>query len=275
MRLKNTLTGILVVIILVACSGKTKSAGDGTEKRVLISTDYGDIIIKLYDETPQHRDNFIKLVEEGFYDDLLFHRIIKDFMIQGGDPDSKNAPAGKQLGAGGPNYQIPAEIKEGLFHKKGALSAARQGDNVNPEKKSSGSQFYIVQGKVYDENSLKQFEDQQKYQAVRTEAMKMYNEKMALAQRLQQEGKTDSLNMLRVEIQEAAEKSVEEASVGFKTAQREAYTTIGGTPHLDGAYTVFGEVVEGLHLIDSIANVKTGQGDRPLVDIKMKMKVIK
>lgn len=269
------LIGILVVIILVACSGKTTSAGDGNEKRVLISTDYGDIIIKLYDETPQHRDNFIKLVEEGFYDDLLFHRIIKDFMIQGGDPDSKNAPAGKQLGAGGPSYQIPAEIKEGLFHKKGALSAARQGDNVNPERKSSGSQFYIVQGKVYDEHQLKQFEDQQKYQAVRTEAMKMYNKKMALAQRLQQEGKTDSLNMLRIEIQETAEKKVEDTSVGFKTAQREAYTTIGGTPHLDGAYTVFGEVVEGLHLIDSIANVQTGPGDRPLVDIKMKMKVIK
>lgn len=266
---------ILLTIALLACSGKPAQTENGDEKKVIISTDFGDIVIKLYNDTPLHRDNFLKLAEEGFYDGLLFHRVIKDFMIQGGDPESRNAAPGKQLGAGGPNYQIPAEIIDGRFHKKGALAAARQGDNVNPEKKSSGSQFYIVQGKVYDEPSLKQFEEQQKFREIRAEAMKMYNEQMGLIQRLQQEGKADSLNMIRIEIQEAAEKKVDTSAFAFRKEQREAYTTIGGTPHLDGAYTVFGEVVEGLHIIDQIANVKTAPGDRPLEDLKIKVKVVK
>lgn len=274
MKLYISTFSIIIAFLFLACSGKATTAGQGNEKKVVITTNFGDIVIKLYDETPLHRDNFIKLANEGYYDDLLFHRVIKDFMIQGGDPESKNAPSGKQLGAGGPAYQIPAEIVKGKIHKKGALAAARQGDNANPERKSSGSQFYIVQGQVYDEQTIQKFEEQQKYKAVRTEAMKLYNEQMPLIQRLQQENKTDSLNSLRVEIQEKAEQNVNNNDFEFLKEQRDAYTTIGGTPHLDGAYTVFGEVIEGLDIIDLIAKVKTAPGDRPIEDIKMKVKVI-
>lgn len=265
----------LLAVALLSCSGKPAQEKNSGEKKVVITTEFGDMVIKLYNETPQHRDNFIKLAEEGFYDGLLFHRVIKDFMIQGGDPDSRGAAPNKRLGGGGPNYQVPAEIVEGKFHKKGALAAARQGDNVNPERKSSGSQFYIVHGKVYDEPTLQKFEEQQKFKAVRDEAMKMYTAKQDIVKRYQQEGKMDSLSMLQVEIQEAAEKKVDASGGGFLADQRVAYTTIGGTPHLDGAYTVFGEVIEGLHIIDSIANVKTAPGDRPLEDLKMTVKVLK
>ena len=274
MKIKFWIANLIVVALVLACSGKATSAGDGDETKVLIKTEYGDMVVKLYNETPQHRDNFIKLVKEGYYNDLLFHRVIKDFMIQGGDPDSKNAPANKRLGSGGPGYEIPAEIVEGLYHKKGALAAARQGDNTNPERKSSGSQFYIVQGKVWTEEELKQFEEKQKFQALRTEAMKMYRDKMPEVQRLQNEGKTDSINDLRIKIQEEAEKKVDSSSYIINQERRDIYTTIGGTPHLDGAYTVFGEVVKGLNVLDSIANVQTGPGDRPLKDIKMEMKLI-
>ena len=131
-----------------------------------MKTMLGDIVVRLYDETPIHRDNFMKLVKEGYYDGTLFHRVIKDFMIQGGDPDSKGAPAGKMLGVGGPDYTLEAEIKDNLFHKRGALAAARQGDEVNPERRSSGSQFYIVWGQVYNEGQLRQFSKQLRMQKV-------------------------------------------------------------------------------------------------------------
>lgn len=183
--------------------------------KVKISTDYGDMIAILYNETPLHRDNFIKLAKSGFYDGLIFHRVINSFMIQGGDPNSKGASFATQLGSGGPGYTIPAEIKPGLFHKKGALSAARLGDGANPEKRSSGSQFYIVQGTKYP-----------------------------------------SFNSPNPEI-------------------NKVYTTVGGTPHLDGGYTVFGEVIQGLEVIDKIAAVKVRPGDnRPLEDVKMKVTII-
>jgi len=263
-----------MVIIVFSCTGKTSATNNDKETRVVISTEYGDMVVALYNDTPLHRDNFIKLAKEGFYDGLLFHRVIKDFMIQGGDPESKGAAPGKRLGGGGPGYQIPAEIVKGHYHKKGALAAARQGDNVNPERKSSGSQFYIVQGKVYDEATLQQFEQQQKFNAARAEAMKMYRAKGDLVQRYQREGKTDSLSMLQISIQEEAEKIVEGQTFELLHEQRQAYTTVGGTPHLDGAYTVFGEVVEGLDVIDKIANVETAQGDRPLKDIVLKVKIL-
>lgn len=194
---------------------------DNTVYYVNISTSYGDMLVKLYNETPKHRDNFIKLVKEGYYNDLLFHRVIKDFMIQGGDPDSRNAGPNVQLGAGGPNYKIPAEIIPGLYHKKGALAAARQGDQVNPQKMSSGSQFYIVQGKKSSPAELEQLS-------------RGYG-------------------------------------INFSPEQKEVYSTIGGTPFLDNSYTVFGEVVKGLDVIDKIAAVKTMYGDRPAVDVKMKI----
>ncbi|MBL7923284.1 MAG: peptidylprolyl isomerase [Bacteroidia bacterium] len=186
-----------------------------------ISTDYGTMKVKLYKETPLHRANFLKLAGEGFYDSLLFHRVIKGFMIQGGDPQSKNASAGQMLGSGDVGYKIPAEFVDTLFHKKGVLAAARDG---NPEKASSGCQFYLVQGKVMTEQEI-----------------------VAAEQRL-----------------------------GFKLseAQKQAYMSVGGTPWLDRNYTVFGEVIEGLDVIDKIAAVTTASGDRPVQDVRMKMKVI-
>ena len=275
MKIKFWFVNLLIISLLLACSGKATSAGDSDETKVLIKTEYGDMIVKLYNETPLHRDNFIKLVKEGYYNDLLFHRVINNFMIQGGDPDSKDAPANKRLGSGGPGYEIPAEIVDGLYHKKGALAAARQGDNANPERKSSGSQFYIVQGKVWTEEELKQFEEKQKFQAVRTAAMKMYRERMPEVQHLQSEGKTDSINLLRIQIQETAENMVDSTSYAINEKRKEIYTTIGGTPHLDGAYTVFGEVIEGLNVIDSIAKAQTNMNDRPLSDNKMELELIK
>ncbi len=195
------------------------------EVHAIIHTDMGDMEIKLYNETPKHRDNFIKLAKEGYYDGTLFHRVINSFMIQGGDPDSRNAEAGIMLGNGGPDYTIPAEfMPEKHFHKKGALAAAREGDQINPQRASSGSQFYIVQGQVYSDSILNVFHE--KYH------------------------------------------------VNFTDAQRKAYSTVGGTPQLDGGYTVYGEVVNGLDVIDKIAAVETDNNDRPKKDIKMSIKII-
>ncbi|GJM36265.1 MAG: hypothetical protein DHS20C18_52660 [Saprospiraceae bacterium] len=192
---------------------------------VLLETDFGDMLIELFDATPKHQDNFIKLVEQGFFDSLLFHRIINGFMIQGGDPNSKGAKPNQPLGSGGPGYTIPAEFVDSLVHIKGMLAAARTGDNVNPKKNSSGSQFYIVQGR--------------KLSAVDLDRM--------------------------------------EATKGFRYSkeQREAYMSLGGTPQLDREYTVFGRVIEGLDVIDIVAQQPTGQYDRPREDIRMKITVIR
>lgn len=264
---------LLLALVLVACSGKSTTAG-GEEQQVRIKTVYGNIVIKLYNETPKHRDNFIQLVKEDFYDGLLFHRVIDSFMIQGGDPESKNAAAKQQLGSGGPGYTIPAEIVEGLYHKKGALAAARQGDNVNPERASSGSQFYIVHGKIWNEKALNDFEDQQKFKASRMEFMKLYREALPTIQRLQSEGKIDSIDDLKIMLQEKAESSVENSGTPLDEKRREVYSSIGGTPHLDGAYTVFGQVVEGFDVLDSLAAVPTGPSDRPLEDLVMEIELI-
>ena len=193
--------------------------------KVLISTSFGDMVVELYNETPQHRDNFIKLVKKNFYDGTLFHRVVPNFMIQGGDPDSKGAASGVRLGNGGPGYTIPAEFVDGLYHKKGVLAAARLGDAVNPKKESSGSQFYLVQGQVYTEEKL---------WSLGLRSGKKFTEK-----------------------------------------QIKNYVTIGGTPHLDGAYTVFGEVVKGLEIIELIANLKRDKNNRPVKDIEMSIKIIK
>lgn len=275
MNIKNYFLYIFLVVSIIACAGKKTNAGDGDRSQVLIKTTYGHMLVELYNETPQHRDNFLKLAKEGFYDDLLFHRVIEGFMIQGGDPDSEDAPAGKRLGGGGPGYTIPAEIVDGFYHKKGALSAARQGDNVNPEKKSSGSQFYIVQGKTWNEEMLGKFEERQKFQAVRQKAMELYNQQMDDVKRFQKNNMQDSIIQMRIDIQEEAEKMIDSSMYQINNERRKIYTTIGGTPQLDGGYTVFGEVVEGLNIIDSIAAVKTNKADRPLKDVIMEMKVIK
>jgi len=262
----------MIAGMIISCGNTNSKSGD--ETIVVLKTDFGIMKLKLYNETPLHRDNFIKLVKEGYYDGMLFHRVIKEFMIQGGDPESKGASASKQLGGGGPGYQIDAEIKPEFFHKKGALAAARQGDNVNPEKKSSGSQFYIVHGKVYKPEELKQFSEQQRFRAVREEGMKMFRQNQALISRLQQEGKKDSINQLMVSIQEQAENSVDINQFQISEKRMEAYTTLGGTPFLDGSYTVFGEVIEGFEVIDSIASQEVGKADRPVEDVKMTFEIL-
>lgn len=206
----------------------TKPAATAIKGRLVqITTDYGIMIVRLYDSTPLHRDNFIKLVKEGFYDSLMFHRIIQTFMIQGGDPDSKNAQPGQQLGAGSaPGDRIPAEFRDNLIHKKGALAAAR---DDNPEKASSNCQFYIVQGQVFNDTTLNEME---------------------CAVRQNNPGFT------------------------YTPSERKAYKTIGGTPFLDQNYTVFGEIIKGLDVLDKIAALPKDQNDRPMQDVRMKMKML-
>jgi len=240
--------------------------------RVKIETMLGDIVVRLYDETPIHRDNFVKLAKEGYYDGTLFHRVIKNFMIQGGDPDSKGAPAGKMLGVGGPDYTLQAEIQGGLFHKRGALAAARQGDEVNPERRSSGSQFYIVWGQVYNENQLRQFSKQLRMQKVQDVFHALASDHRAEIMQMRREKNRAGLQELQDKLVAEAESQV--GSDGLTENQMKLYSTIGGTPHLDGQYTVFGEVEEGLDVVELIQGSATGRADRPLDDIEMRMVVI-
>ena len=244
--------------------------------KIRIRTTEGDIVVRLYDETPKHRDNFIKLVKEEFFNGTLFHRVIKDFMIQGGDPDSKNAPQGKRLGTGGPGYTISAEfVYPKYFHKRGALSAARLADQVNPERESSGSQFYIVWGKVYKLQELKQMERQMEMQ-----------QEQAIFNQLAQAHREDILNFRRNRdraglqqlqdqlVEETQKKSKEIGVPKFTDEQVKAYTTVGGTPFLDNQYTVFGEVEEGLDVVEKIQNAETLRDDRPKNDVSMTMEII-
>lgn len=257
---------------LIACKTGTKKGEDmDKETLVKIETTAGDIKVKLYNETLKHRDNFIKLVKDGMYEGTLFHRVIKDFMIQAGDPDSKNAPKGKMLGAGDVGYTIPAEfVYPKFFHKKGALSAARQGDNVNPKKESSGCQFYIVTGKVYNDSTLLSMESQMNENKINvifnTLAQKHMKEIYKMRKANDEDGLYDLQEKLFAEAQEMAAKQPE---FHFTPEQIEAYTTVGGTPHLDGEYTVFGEVVEGMDVVDKIQQVKTDRSDRPEEDVKI------
>ena len=226
--MKNYTFLIIVSVTLFGYNpaSRAQQAAKGDTGLIKIETSLGDLVVRLYNETPEHRINMLKLISEEFYQDHLFHRVIKDFMIQGGDPHSVNADKGQRLGTGGPGYTIPAEFNENLFHKKGAIAAARPGDQVNPEKRSSGSQFYIVQGRVFSLEELKFMEQQGIHAPFSNEAM-------------------------------------------------ETYTSVGGTPHLDGAYTVFGEVIEGLNIIDTLASVTTDTYDRPLDDIVYTISVVK
>jgi peptidyl-prolyl cis-trans isomerase B (cyclophilin B) len=214
--MKKIVFFILASILVFSFSSISQTKTSHKVVKFLIHTDYGDMKGFLYNETPQHRDNFVKLVKQGFYNGTLFHRVIPGFMIQGGDPDSKTAKPGQQLGAGDAGYTVPAEFNPALIHKKGALAAARQGDNVNPKKASSGCQFYIVEGQKHPASSL---------------------------------------------------------PAKYTAEQKKIYETIGGTPQLDGGYTVYGEITEGLDVIDKIANVDRDQSDRPRKDIKMTIKL--
>ena len=249
---------------------------ESTTPQVRISTNYGDIVVKLYDETPEHRDNFLKLAREGYYDSTLFHRVIKDFMIQGGDPDSKGAPAGKHLGMGGPEYTIPAEfVYPKYYHKRGVLSAARQADQVNPERRSSGSQFYIVWGKKYTEYELKQLAaqlDGQRGQQIFNGLAAQHRDSI---QAMYQRGDQKGLNELQRQLVAETDKILKETpGFSFTPEQIKDYSTVGGTPFLDNQYTVFGEVVSGLDVVEKIQKVATGQGDRPKEDVVMTMTVI-
>ena len=236
----------------------------------------GDIIVRLYDETPKHRDNFIKLASEGYYNGTLFHRVIRDFMIQGGDPDSIGAPAGKMLGTGGPGYTIPAEIVyPKLFHKRGALSAARLGDDMNPERESSGSQFYIVWGQKYNAGQLKQMERQMQMQQEQAVFDRLVAEHRAEIIQMRKNRDRTSLQELQDRLNAETHAICQEMEKPHLTPeQTEVYTTIGGTPHLDGQYTVFGEVVEGLDVVERIQSCETMRGDRPKQAISMTVEVL-
>ena len=237
--------------------------------------------VKLYNETPKHRDNFVKLVKEGFYDSLLFHRVIDEFMVQGGDPESKNADSAARLGSGGPGYKLDAEIKDDLYHKNGVLAAAREGDQVNPERKSSGSQFYIVDGRTFNDQELDELEEQMNMQKKNEIFMELMQkeEHQALRKKFdsirQAQDREAFEKMINEEIEPLIQKEMDKKdSFAFTEEQRELYKNVGGAPHLDGAYTVFGEIYEGMDVLDSISAVKTGPGDRPMEDIIMEMEMI-
>jgi peptidylprolyl isomerase len=259
------------------------SAAQNKEKveLVLIETEFGNIKVKLYNETPLHRDNFLKLADEGFYNGTLFHRVIKEFMIQGGDPDSKNASPEMALGNGGPGYTIPAEFVSQYYHKRGALAAARLGDNINPKKESSGSQFYIVHGRIMKEEELKMYEQRMSQQimqqALNDFLLKPENEAyLQKAQKLQQENDQKGIQDLVTEITPIVQIQLgDKANYTFTEQQLKDYSSIGGAPHLDGGYTVFGEVIEGLDVIDKIAELQTNAQNRPAKDVKMTVKRVK
>ena len=263
-RIVTIIAFAAMITLLISCKKK--------EVRVVMETTKGNIELKLYDATPLHRDNFKMLVEEGAYDSLLFHRVIRDFMIQGGDPDSKGAPAGKMLGMGDPGYTLEAEIKDGLFHKRGALAAARQGDEVNPERRSSGSQFYIVWGDVYNEGQLRQFSKQLRMQKVQAVFNALAAEHRDEIMQMRRERNRAGLQELQDKLAAEAESKV--GKTGLTDDQMNIYSTVGGTPHLDGQYTVFGEVEEGLDVVEMIQGTATGRADRPVDDIEMRMTVI-
>ena len=253
-----------------AAAEQVKELDANGDALVEIKTTEGDITVKLYGDTPRHRDNFLTLVRDGYYDGVIFHRVINEFMIQTGDPDSKNAAAGTMLGSGGPGYTVEAEIRyPEHFHKRGALAAARQADQVNPERRSSGSQFYIVTGKSYTDSTLVQMERQmqmmQKQQIFNGLTAQYKDSIMSMRRNRDQAG----LQALQDELVAKTEKVAAENPVKFTPAQKEAYTSVGGTPHLDNQYTVFGEVVKGMETVDKIEKVETDSHDRPLADVKI------
>lgn len=268
------LSTFLVIALASGCAQHSQ-----TDSVVTIKTKYGDMVAILYDETPKHKANFIKLAKEHYYDSLLFHRVIEQFMIQGGDPDSKNAQPGQPLGRGGPEYTIDAEFNPNLFHEKGALSAARLGDEQNPMKSSSGSQFYIVQGRTYAPQELTQLETNIQYgkksQYIREVlGMPQYASIRQMVIEKQQAQDGQWLNSFFENADTLIAKAKPDYKpVKFSEAQIKLYSEIGGAPHLDGDYTVFGRVIKGLEVIDAIAAAPKDQADRPMEDIRISMTV--
>ncbi|HEY3372356.1 MAG TPA: peptidylprolyl isomerase [Prolixibacteraceae bacterium] len=271
---KLALIFVFAILLVNMSCGLAENSKKG--QKVQIATEYGTIKIKLYDETPLHRDNFVKLTSEGFYTDLLFHRVIQGFMVQGGDPESKNAEPGKMLGSGDLDYTIPAEINPKFFHRRGVLAAARMGDQVNPEKRSSACQFYILQGKVFRLTEL----DSLPAKLEESRKMNMMQARITAIEpalnKLGMEGKQDELRARIDAIRDSV--SAEAAKlppINFTEEQRKTYTTVGGYPSLDHNYTIFGEVTEGMEVIDQIAKQPVDQHSRPEKDIKFSITLLK
>ena len=243
---------------------------------VVVETTFGNIKLKLYNDTPLHKANFLKLINDSAYKDLLFHRVIKDFMIQGGDPQSRVAADASHLGGGDLDYTVPAEFRlPKYFHKKGALAAARTGDDVNPNRESSAIQFYIVTGKKYSDKELNKIEQQRQEKMVQKRFNELQLEYKSAIKDFYSSGDRDSLAELRQRLYaEAQEESKADVANVFSPEQREAYKTVGGAPSLDGGYTVFGEVIEGFDVIEKIEKVKTNAQDRPVENIKMDVKIV-
>ena len=265
----------LAFIALTACNAGSKRQTNHhmeNEKRTLVKleTTMGNITVALYNETPKHRDNFIKLVKEGVYDSTLFHRVIKQFMIQAGDPDTKNASDTAMLGSGDVGYTIPAEFNPKFFHKKGVLAAARQGDDVNPEKASSGCQFYIVTGRKFTEPQLLGMENKINEQHEEALFDSLARQHMKEIYKMRKAGDNAGLLELQDTLEaQARELADKEEKFRFTPEQIKAYSTIGGAPHLDGSYTVFGEVTEGMEVVDNIEIAKTNRADRPIENIRI------
>ena len=281
--MKNAIWMIASVIMLItACSSGTDAGQQKvteTKKtnviipemtKVELKTSLGDIVVGLYKETPKHHDNFVKLVKEGYYNGVLFHRVINDFMIQTGDGNSKTAKPGQMLGTGDPGYTVEAEfVYPKFFHKRGALAAARTADQVNPERRSSGSQFYIVTGKVYNEQQIMQMEHQMNQMNLQSifQAKAAANQKEIMRLRMARD--TAGTEALRQRLIAETEAEAAKNPVKLTEEQRAAYTTVGGTPHLDNQYTVFGEGLEGMDVVAKIEGVATDRNDRPTEDIKI------
>lgn len=263
-----------VLVALLAVSSTMCGCAQNKDYIVTIETKFGNMVAILFDETPEHKKNFIKLAQTHFYDSLIFHRVIEDFMIQGGDPDSKGSSRGAKLGNGGPGYTIPAEIHPEFIHKKGMLSAARLSNEINPSKASSGSQFYIVQGRVFTSDELTTDESvlnkglQQIL--IKPENQSLFDTLSRLYQMGDMEAYQKMVISLKPRIQEETGLQLDK---DFDPHRLEAYTTVGGAPHLDGEYTVFGKIIQGIEVIDWIAEQPVDDNKRPLDDIQMKVTV--
>jgi peptidyl-prolyl cis-trans isomerase B (cyclophilin B) len=272
MKTNQLLIIVMFLVGILASCGAGSNQKNNMEKRtqVKLETTQGDIVVALYNETPKHRDNFIKLAKEGVYDSTLFHRVIKQFMIQAGDPDSKTANDTASLGSGDVGYTIPAEFVPQFFHRKGALAAARMGDDVNPNRESSGCQFYIVTGRKFREAQLLDMAAQKNNQRVETIFNELARKHMKEIYKLRKANDDNALMELQDSLEaQAYAMAKEEEPFMFTPEQLAAYSTVGGAPHLDGAYTVFGEVVSGMETVEKIEVTKTGRADRPIENVRI------
>ena len=266
---------MVVFVAMTSAQKNEKPMESETRTIVRLETTKGDIEIALYNETPGHRDNFVKNVEAGAYDGVIFHRVINDFMIQTGDPKSKEAVKGQMYGSSDFGSEISAEfVYPKFFHKKGAVAAARIGDRQNPERKSSGSQFYIVTGKVFNNQALTQLEQSKSHRRKNNYFDELVSRNREQIMQLRRNRDTLALQELQQSLIQQTEAAITGKEDLFTAEQRQVYTTIGGTPHLDGEYTVYGEVVKGLDVVDSIQAVKTDGNDRPLEDVKVLKAVV-